>query len=151
MTSGQWAVKNGDLREKDQFGMQKLECGMMNDEYTKETACGFAPPTVHCPLPTTHYLPPTIYYLLFLFLFAAISVNADESDQEKDAAKWITPAAEKAIGHGLRWLAERQHDDGSFGNGPARGNVAVCGLAGMAFMSGGSTPGRGPYGDQVNK
>ena len=76
---------------------------------------------------------------------------AQEINQEKAAAKWITPAAEKSITQGLRWLAERQHEDGSFGNGPARGNVAVCGLAGMAFMSGGSTPGRGPYGENVNK
>ena len=44
---------------------------------------------------------------------------AQEIDQEKAAAKWITPAAEKAIASGLRWLAERQHEDGSFGNGPA--------------------------------
>jgi squalene cyclase len=76
---------------------------------------------------------------------------AEEADPEKSAAKWITSAAEKAIDRGLKWLAERQHDDGSFGSGPARGNVAICGLSGMAFMSGGSTPGRGPHGDKVNR
>ena len=76
---------------------------------------------------------------------------AEEADAEKSAAKWVTPAADKAIDRGLKWLAEQQHEDGSFGSGPARGNVAVCGLAGMAFMSGGSTPGRGTYGAQVNR
>jgi hypothetical protein len=86
-----------------------------------------------------------------LVVLVALAAYAQEPDQEKAAAKWITPAAEKSIAQGLRWLAERQHEDGSFGNGPVRGNVAVCGLAGMAFVSGGSTPGRGTYGANVDK
>jgi hypothetical protein len=89
-------------------------------------------------------------FVLSSLFFAAI-INAQENGTEKAAAKWITPSAEKTIGQGLKWLSLRQHDDGSFGNGPARGNVAVSGLAGMAFMSGGSTPGRGVYGNNVNK
>jgi len=54
------------------------------------------------------------------------------------------PAAQRSIERGLKWLAAGQHDDGGFGSGPLRGNVAVSALAGMAMMSGGSTPGRGP-------
>ena len=88
--------------------------------------------------------------LVVLSVFAS-ALAAEEADPEKSAAKWITPAADKAIDRGLKWLADQQHDDGSFGSGPGRGNVAVCGLAGMALMSGGSTPGRGPYGGQVNR
>lgn len=121
----------------------------MNAGYTIETACVSMAPArslsvAHYPLPT-YYLLPTLFFLLAAF------ARAEEIDLEKTAAKLITPAAEKSIDLGLRWLAGRQHDDGSFGNGPARGNVAVCGLAGMAFMSGGSTPGRGPYGKNVDK
>ncbi|MEN6449124.1 MAG: prenyltransferase/squalene oxidase repeat-containing protein, partial [Thermoguttaceae bacterium] len=41
--------------------------------------------------------------------------------------------------------------DGSFGTGMYRGNVAVSALCGMAMMCGGSTPGRGPYGGNVNR
>ena len=63
----------------------------------------------------------------------------------------INPAAQKAIDQGLQWLASRQNDDGSFGLGTQRGNAAICGLCGMAFMSGGSTPGRGPYGRHVER
>ncbi len=63
----------------------------------------------------------------------------------------VTPAAQKAIDRGLAFLAERQNDDGSFGSGGYSRNVAVCGLAGMAFMSAGSTPGRGPYGEHVDR
>ena len=35
--------------------------------------------------------------------------------------------------------------------GAYRGNAAICGLCGMAYMSGGSTPGRGPYGERVER
>ena len=62
---------------------------------------------------------------------------------EADAGRMITPAAEKAIENGLRYLAQAQHEDGSFASGGYRGNVAICGLAGLAFMAGGSTPNRG--------
>lgn len=94
-----------------------------------------------------------IFFVQCLVALAAVASAraAEEADPEKAAAKWITPAAEKAIDRGLKWLADQQHDDGSFGSGPARGNVAVSALAGMAFMSGGSTPGRGPYGARVNR
>ncbi len=51
----------------------------------------------------------------------------------------------------MRLLAKRQNDDGSYGSGPARGNVGICALAGMAFMSAGSTPGRGDYGKNVDR
>jgi hypothetical protein len=44
-----------------------------------------------------------------------------------------------------------QQPDGSFGSGLYRRNVAVTGLAGMAFLSSGSTPGRGPFGSQLTK
>lgn len=68
-----------------------------------------------------------------------------------DAGEMVTPAAEKAIRRGLVLLASRQHDDGSFGAGNYRGNVAVTALAGMALLSGGSTPGRGPHGEHVGR
>ena len=70
---------------------------------------------------------------------------------DQTASKLISPAAEKSIDRGLAVLASRQHDDGSFGSGNFRGNVAVTALAGMAMMSSGSTPGRGPYGAQISK
>lgn len=130
----------------------------INAQYAKAIASGSVLPAAHYPLPTAHrplfllnHLKTLPCCLLISFIFFTAFARAEEKDSEKAAAKWITPAAEKTIGQGLRWLAERQHEDGSFGNGPVRGNAAVCGLAGMAFMSGGSTPGRGIYGKNVNK
>ena len=83
---------------------------------------------------------------------AALSTRAaaEEKNPEKQGVQMITPAAQRSITKGLSWLASRQNDDGSFGSGPYRSNVGICGLAGMAFMAGGSTPGRGQYGKEVN-
>ena len=74
---------------------------------------------------------------------------APDDDPEKSARQMITPAAQEAIERGLNFLADRQHEDGTFGTGGHRNNVAICGLAGLAFMSAGSTPGRGELGGHV--
>ena len=58
----------------------------------------------------------------------------------------ITPAADRAIDKGLAWLADRQNDDGCSAPGPIAATWASAAWRGMAFMTGGSTPGRGPYG-----
>jgi len=86
---------------------------------------------------------------VLLLLLLTAPAGALAADPEKTAAEMITPAAEKAIEQGLKWLAGRQNSDGTFGLGTQRGNAAICALCGMAFMSAGSTPGRGPYGRQV--
>ena len=70
---------------------------------------------------------------------------------EADAGKLITSAADRAIDNGLAYLAASQHEDGSFASGGYRGNVAICGLAGLAFMAGGNTPDRGPWGENVTQ
>jgi squalene cyclase len=78
------------------------------------------------------------------------AVNDDVSP-ESTAADLLTPPTLKAIDKGLVFLASRQQEDGSFGSGGYSRNVGVCGLAGMAFLSAGSTPGRGPYGKNINR
>jgi hypothetical protein len=90
-------------------------------------------------------------FIFFSPIFFSPVAPAQKPDPEKSARQMITPEAQKAIDRGLAWLAARQNDDGGFGTGAYRGNVAICGLSGMAFMSGGSTPGRGPYGKQVSR
>ncbi len=56
----------------------------------------------------------------------AAAARAQESDAEKPAGKLITPAADRSIERGLKWLAAQQHEEGDFGAGQSRGNVAVC-------------------------
>jgi len=77
--------------------------------------------------------------------------QAEPKDPEKSAAELITPPAARAIERGLNLLASRQDEDGSFHSGGYSRNVAVCALAGMAFMSAGSTPGRGPFGRHIDR
>jgi hypothetical protein len=78
-------------------------------------------------------------------------LRAAEDDPERSAAEMITAEAQKAIDSGLSFLADRQQTDGSFGAGGYSRDVAVAGLAGMAFMASGSTPGRGPYGAETER
>ena len=80
---------------------------------------------------------------------ASKTADPQADDIERSAAELITREGQRAIDRGLEFLARQQHEDGSFGTSGYSHNVAVCGLAGMAFMAGGSTPDRGPYGKQV--
>ena len=72
-------------------------------------------------------------------------------DPELTAAAMITAEAQEAIDQGLEWLASRQNEDGSFGTGVYARNTGAVSLAGMAFMAGGNTPGRGKYGENVSR
>lgn len=72
----------------------------------------------------------------------------------------IDARARKAIQRGLEFLSKRQEADGSYQDGIGRKvnntylatpgpHVGVTALAGMAFLSNGSTPGRGQFGKNV--
>jgi squalene-hopene cyclase-like protein/prenyltransferase/squalene oxidase-like repeat protein len=73
------------------------------------------------------------------------------NDFERSAAALMKPKTQAAIDRGLAFLASRQNDDGAFGSAGYSRNVAVVSLAGMAFLSSGSTPGRGQYGKQITR
>ncbi len=72
-------------------------------------------------------------------------------DVPEGTLEMMTAETDRAIQSGLAWLARNQNNDGSFGTGTYRGNIAVTSVAGLAFMSSGSTPGRGPYGAPIDK
>ena len=69
---------------------------------------------------------------------------------DADTTELMAPAR-SAVEKGLAFLAVRQLDDGSLSTSGYGRNAAVCALAGMAWLSGGSTPGRGPYGEEVSR
>lgn len=79
------------------------------------------------------------------------TATAGEANPETTAPQMLTPATEQAIQRGLAFLVQSQAEDGSWGTGPYRGNTAVTALAGLAFLCSGSTPGRGPYGRQIDR
>ncbi len=76
----------------------------------------------------------------------------------------ITPQQVEAVAKGLKWLAENQNEEGSWTakigyklnndynfTSTTHGHVGVTSLACMAFLAGGNLPGRGPYGDNVER
>jgi hypothetical protein len=68
----------------------------------------------------------------------------------------VTPAAERAIERGLRYLAQLQRRDGAWepeSRYQSQGTylVSSTGLAGLAFLAHGDTPTRGEYADVVRK
>ena len=91
-----------------------------------------------------------ITFSLFLWLAQAPTALNEESLQ--------------AANRGLQWLAEHQSLDGSWRAdvgykleegyqvwNPSAPHIGVTALAGMAFLSGGHVPGRGPYGENVER
>ncbi len=71
--------------------------------------------------------------------------------RQRIPANLMKRTTRQAVDRALAYLASRQNEDGSFGVGAYRQNVAVGGLAGMAFLANGSTPGRGRYGQHVSR
>ena len=64
----------------------------------------------------------------------------------------VTAAQQLAVTRGLAWLAQQQAADGSYGNLSHYGaHVGITGLAALAFMSDGNMPGRGRYGETVDR
>ncbi len=74
-----------------------------------------------------------------------------QGDVPEGSAELMTSETERAIEEGLVWLAKTQQADGSFGGGIYRGNIAVTSLAALAFMANGSSPGRGPFGKEIER
>ena len=63
----------------------------------------------------------------------------------------ITPKQEESVDKALAWLAKNQSRDGSWGSEGSSGTyqMAMTGLAGLALLSAGHSPGRGKYGVNV--
>lgn len=72
-----------------------------------------------------------------------------EAGAEAGNFQEITPELEQAVDRGLVYLAAQQQSDGSFGLERYGRHAGITALAGLAFMSHGDLPGRGPWGRQV--
>ena len=87
-----------------------------------------------------------------LFLVRAVAAPVEPISAPTGVESEVTPELHAAVERGLAWLAGHQAEDGSFGNlshyGP---HVGITGLAGLAFMADGDTPGRGRYAVNVER
>ncbi len=84
-------------------------------------------------------------------VFLTPIATAVESSSPEEGAAAMTAPAEEAINRGLAYLASSQLPDGSYGGRGIGKNPAVVAISGMAFLSSGSTPGRGPYGENLDR
>lgn len=103
-------------------------------------------------------VPLRLLILVLPLLCLPSSAGAEEPAPPKDAPtasgfQPIVPKQEAAIEKAVAWLAKNQNKDGSWGANGANGEyrMAMTGLAGMALLSAGHTPGRGQYGRHVEE
>ena len=89
--------------------------------------------------------------LIVLALFITPGFAQSDSAQNAATDSEITPELDNAVNDGLAFLARTQEDDGSWADGRFGKNVAITSLACIALMSDGNLPGRGPYGDAVDR
>lgn len=59
----------------------------------------------------------------------------------------VTPESEKALERGLAWLAKTQGPQGNWGSN----DLGLVSLGALSFLSAGHLPGRGKYGDNVDR
>ncbi|MBX3321391.1 MAG: terpene cyclase/mutase family protein [Phycisphaeraceae bacterium] len=78
-------------------------------------------------------------------------VRERQSAANVAAADEMTPAMDRAVERGLAYLASQQQPDGSFAGGRFGRNVAITALCSLAFMADGHVPGRGIYGDVIDR
>lgn len=82
----------------------------------------------------------------------AIAQQAAGRSFETAGNEFITAQTQGRIDKGIQYLSRNQQNDGSYGSGGRyKSNVAVTSLAGMAFLSAGHVPGRGPYGKVLDR
>ncbi|MEQ8846507.1 prenyltransferase/squalene oxidase repeat-containing protein [Botrimarina sp.] len=88
-----------------------------------------------------------------LALATNLSAGLTVGQTPEEAAAALIAPADPAIAKGLEYLAEIQLADGSFGDRGRRmgRNPAIVALGGMAFLASGSTPDRGPYGENIER
>jgi prenyltransferase beta subunit len=81
-------------------------------------------------------------------LAVALAVAAPGGD-----APLLTPELRVSVDRGLRFLADRQNRDGSFGidTRDRDTHIGVTALAGTAFLAGGFVPGTGPFGAESRR
>ncbi|MFK7884593.1 MAG: prenyltransferase/squalene oxidase repeat-containing protein [Phycisphaerales bacterium] len=91
--------------------------------------------------------------LLFALGLPNATAPADPSRSAENSAAEdeITPELDAGVTRGLESLAATQNADGSWDAGRFGKNVAITSVACLAFMADGNVPGRGAYGEIVDR
>jgi hypothetical protein len=94
-----------------------------------------------------------VWPLTVAIVVSLLAVPAGSAPPSPVRPAMMTAETEQAIARGLKYLADTQRPDGSWSNSGGYGiyPTVMTSLAGLALMSGGSTPESGPYARQVSK
>lgn len=83
------------------------------------------------------------HLLLVVWLVIGLGVPCAQAEGEWE----ITPQSEQALERGIAWLAKNQGRDGNW----ECNDLGLVSLGAMAFLAAGHLPGRGKYGDNVDR
>ncbi|MCH8508856.1 MAG: terpene cyclase/mutase family protein [Phycisphaerales bacterium] len=95
--------------------------------------------------------PPLLACVGLLAGAAGVAPAQPRSAENHAAEGEMSPELDRAVAQGLAQLASLQNEDGSWDSGRFGRNVAITALACLAFMADGNMPGRGPYGEIVDR
>ncbi len=85
-------------------------------------------------------------YIAFIALVAMLAATLPPAVRGQDFEEF-TPASELALDKGLEWLAENQGPEGNWESN----DLGLVSMGALAFLSAGHMPGRGKYGDVVQR
>lgn len=75
-----------------------------------------------------------------------------EGNLDSEAREYLgNPKTEAAVKKALKYLADTQNPDGSWGDSRYSSDVGIVGLCSLSFMSAGHQPDRGPYGTVLRR
>lgn len=125
------------------FGWQQ-ESAQTNQPTTPVTRPGATTtqPGPSSPLKTTTDTPPVPTVPV-----EQVAVGAEN----QPALEEITPKLEEAVQRGFEYLRRQQKADGSYGQGRFGEHIGVTSLGAISMMADGNLPGRGEFGDSVQK
>ena len=81
----------------------------------------------------------------------ALAAQPGASAENNANADEMTPRLDESVARGLAGLAATQNEDGSWDSGRFGKNVAITALACLAIMADGNAPGRGVYGETIDR
>ena len=100
---------------------------------------------------TKHTTIASLTCILGSLAFAQPTAEPIPSAQNNPLDAEITQELDQSISMGIEYLITTQLDDGSWGSGRFGKNVAITSLACLAIMADGHIPGRGTYGQSVDR
>ena len=80
-----------------------------------------------------------------------IDARPANSAENNPLANEMNEAVHEAVAKGFEYLRSQQNSDGSFGRGRFGKHVGITSLCAIALMADGNLPGRGAYGEEVQK